>query len=120
MWNRSCPWLLLAIGLALATPPASAQTTSGSISGTVTDAQGAPVPGAAVTITNNQRGDSLTAVTSAAGTFTFPQVQPSDYTLKVTLEGFRTAERTNVVLNANDRLNAGIIVLEVGQLTETV
>jgi hypothetical protein len=123
MRQRPIPWVVLVLAVVLAPPRsavAGAQTTSGSIAGIVHDAQAAPVPGATVTLTNNQRGDVLTVTTAPNGTFTFPQVQPGTYTLRVTLEGFKTVERTNVVLNANDKLNAGTVVLDVGALSETV
>ena len=115
---RACVLCLLATMVAAV--PAIAQTTSGSIAGTVEDAQGAPIPGANVVLVSNERGNELTFTTGAYGTFTFPQLAPGTYTLKVTLEGFKTVERTNVVLNANDKLNAGVIKLEIGQRTETV
>jgi hypothetical protein len=115
---RACVLGLFA--MMVAAVPVVAQTTSGSIAGTVEDAQGAPVPGATVVLVSNERGNELTFTTGAFGTFTFPQLAPGSYTLKVSLEGFKTVERTNVVLNANDKLNAGVIKLEIGQQTETV
>ena len=118
-WLVRFQGLMLAIFLATA-GIAQAQTTSGSIAGTVKDAQGGAVPGVTVILTNNQRGDQLTVISQDTGYFTFPQVQPGTYTLRVTLEGFKTVERTNLVLNANDKLNAGIVTLEVGALAETV
>jgi len=112
--------ITLALAAILMAAAASAQTTSGSLAGIVRDSSGGGVPGVSVTLTNNQRGDQQTVVTQEAGAFTFPQVQPGTYTLKVALEGFKTVERTNVVVNANDKLNAGIVTLEVGQRAETV
>jgi hypothetical protein len=115
---RACVLGLCAMVFAAA--PVLAQTTSGTIAGTVQDAQGAPVPGATVVLVSNERGNELTFTTGAYGTFTFPQLAPGTYTLKVSLEGFKTVERTNVVLNANDKLNAGVVKLEIGERTETV
>ena len=112
--------MALALAAILMAAAATAQTTSGSLAGIVRDSQGAGVPGVTVSLTNNQRGDQATVVTQEGGVFTFPQVQPGSYTLKVALEGFKTVERTNVVVNANDKLNAGIVTLEVGQRAETV
>jgi len=116
--TRSSTFVLAALLAAAAA--VQAQTTSGSIAGTVHDSQGGAVPGVTVTLINNQRGDQLAVTTQDTGYFTFPQVQPGTYTLRVSLEGFKTIERTNVVLNANDKLNAGIVTLEVGALAETV
>jgi len=106
--------------VALVAAAAGAQTTSGSVAGVVRDAQGGAVPGVSVTLVSNQRGDQIAVITQETGAFTFPQVQPGTYTLKIALEGFKSIERTNVVVNANDKLNAGIITLEVGARTETV
>lgn len=114
---HACAFALLAL---LLVRPAAAQTTSGSVSGIVRDSQGGAVPGATVTLTNNQRGDELTVMTQEAGTFMFPQVQPGGYTLRIALEGFKTVQRTNVVVNALDKLNAGIVTLDVGARTETI
>ena len=50
----------------------------------------------------------------------FLNLLPDTYTLKVTMDGFKTAERSNVVLNAADRLSVGAITLELGAVTETV
>lgn len=100
--------------------PLHAQTTSASVSGSVRDAQEAMLPGASVTLTSNTQGNVLSANTDAAGRFVFAYVRPDTYTLKISLEGFKTVERTPVVVNANDKFNAGILTLEVGQVTEVV
>jgi len=104
----------------VATEPAAAQTTSAAVSGSVADSQGGMLPGATVTLTSRTQGNSFTATTDKEGRFTFPIVRPDTYSLKVTLQGFKTLERTNVVVNANDRLSAGTLTLEVGALTESV
>ena len=55
-------------------------------------------------MTSGTQGNVLTAVTDAGGRFVFPIVRPDTYTLQATLTGFKTAERTNLVVNANDKL----------------
>jgi hypothetical protein len=62
----------------------------------------------------------LSATTDAEGRYVFPIVRPDSYTLKITMQGFKTAERTNVVVNANDRFSSGSIALEVGGIEESV
>ena len=97
------------LGLVLFSPSAlDAQTTSAVVSGTVTDSQGGALPGATVTLTSRTQGNMLTATTDAEGRFVFPIVRPDSYTLKITMQGFKTAERTNVVVNANDRFSVGL------------
>ena len=96
------------------------QTTSASVSGSVQDSQGGVLPGVTVTMTSRTQGNVLTGVTDAGGRFVFPIVRPDTYTLQVTLTGFKTAERTNLVVNANDKLSTGPLTLEIGQLSEQV
>ena len=109
-------------GLMLAALPAAAraQTTSASVSGSVQDAQGGALPGVAVVLTSRTQGNTATAVTDAEGRFVFAIVRPDTYTLSAELQGFKKLERTNLVVNANDRLSAGILALEVGAMTEEV
>src|SRR5262245_20792366 len=98
----------------------SAQTTSASVTGSVQDSQGGVLPGVTVAITSRTQGNTLTAVTDDGGRFVFPIVRPDTYTLQVTLTGFKTAERTNLVVNANDKLSTGVLTLEVAALAEAV
>ncbi len=100
--------------------PLHAQTTSASIFGQVKDAQGGALPGATATLTSKTQGNTLNAQTDAEGRFVFAIVRPDAYTLKVTLQGFKTLERTNVVVSANDKSSVGVMVLQVGQVTEEI
>jgi carboxypeptidase family protein len=118
---RQAVRVVLALTSILAfTLTAAAQTTRGSIAGTVHDAQGAAVPGATVELTAPRRGDTQVATTNGAGDFVFLNLLPDTYRLKITMQSFKTVERENVVVNAADRLSVGIIALELGALSETV
>src|SRR5437870_11953896 len=97
-----------------------AQTTSATVSGSIQDAQGGVLPGVTVTMTSRTQGNTLTAVTDDGGRFVFPIVRPDTYTLQVTVPGFKTAQRTNLVVNANDKLSTGPLTLEVASLAENV
>ena len=97
-----------------------AQTTSASVSGSIQDSQGGVLPGVTVTMTSRTQGNVLTTVTDEGGRFVFGIVRPDTYSLQVTLQGFKTLERTNLVVNANDKLSAGALTLEVGNMTEEV
>ena len=118
--RRPFSWFVAAGLCLLLAVPAAAQTTSASVSGTVKDSQGGVLPGATVTLTSRTQGNTLTAIVNSAGGFAFPIVRPDTYTLRVTMEGFKALERPNLVVNANDRLSTGALVLEVGSLTESV
>jgi hypothetical protein len=107
----------LAVVAALA-GAASAQT--GSITGTVKDANGGIVPGADVTAANSARGISRTAVTNDQGVFVFAQIPAGSYTVTVEKSGFKRIELADVVLSAGDQINAGEFQLEPGAISATV
>ena len=82
----------------LAAAPLAAQTTSASVFGSVADSQGGMLPGATVTLTSRTQGNVQTTTTDREGRFVFPIVRPDSYALKVALQGFKTVDRTNVVV----------------------
>ncbi|RPJ69636.1 MAG: TonB-dependent receptor [Acidobacteria bacterium] len=94
--------------LALA-PSASAQVTTATIVGTITDSSGAALPGATVTARHVDTGFARTVPTTEVGA----------YRLEVTLDGFKPITRSGIVLRVNDtaRIDAS---LEVGGITESV
>jgi hypothetical protein len=96
------------------------QSTSGSITGTVKDGAGAPVPEANVLVANPATNLTRKATTNSAGVFTVPQLPPGNYTVAVEKAGFKKFEKTNIVLNAIDLVNAGDFTLDVGAVTDTV
>src|SRR5262245_36031725 len=100
-----------ALVLALIPAAAAAQSVSGSISGTVVDQSRQVIPGATVTLTDEQTGGARTAATTDTGAFVFSAVQPARYTLRIEMQGFRPVERQNVVLPANERLSIGTVQL---------
>jgi hypothetical protein len=106
--------------LLLASGMAAAQTVTGTISGTVVDASDSAIVGATVTIINAKTGDKRTVTTNESGGFSVPALQPDVYTIKVEQRGFRSLERQNTVLSANENLALGRITLDVGQVTEVV
>ena len=122
--NLSGRWRALVAGaavmLAMGSGNAVAQSTRGSLAGTVRDAQGAAVPGATVELTSPRRNDTQVTTANEAGDFVFLNLLPDTYNLKVTMDSFKTVEQSNVVLNAADRLSVGVIVLELGAVSETV
>lgn len=96
-----------------------AQTTSTAILGTVTDAAGAVVANAKVTVTNNGTGVSRTVTTASTGDYSFPLLDVGTYTVTVDAQGFKSGVRRNVILQINEKLRADFS-LEVGATTEKV
>jgi len=117
MYARICA-VVLAIAIALP-GVAAAQERFGTLTGRVTDQQGAAIPGATVVATNIQTGQVRTFVTDANGQFLAPDLVPGRYTVRFELSGFSPVERTDisVVLGRSFELNTE---LSVGQLTEAV
>jgi hypothetical protein len=89
------------------------------LSGTVFDSSGAVVPGATITAKNKGTASTTTAVSGPDGLFTIPALEPGNYTVTVTLQGFRTAALEDVRLNAGVPANIKPI-LEPGGVAETV
>ena len=98
--------------------PAAAQVSTGSIAGTVLDSTGQLVPGAQVTIRNVNRNTSTTFVTDQNGAYTALFLVPGTYEVQVTLQGFKSWVRSDLVLQVNDRLRIDAS-LEVGGIEET-
>jgi hypothetical protein len=115
--RRQLIWALLLAAASFGLASAQ-ETTSGSIAGTVVDAQGVPVPGANVTITSAQ--GPRTMVTDAAGRFFAPYLTPGRYSVRVELSGFQPVERKNVDVRLGQRYDIGDLSLRVGGIEETV
>ena len=114
-WKRftAFTFALLAI-LLLSYQPAHAQATNatGSIEGTVTDAQGAVVPNAKVTISRADTGQQLNLTSTSAGTFSTGPLTSGTYSVRVEASSFKTSQTTVVVVlgqitTANARLELG-------------
>jgi len=73
-----------------------AQTGTSSLRGVVSDAKGAVVPGATLTIADPQGGFSRTAITNGQGEYQFLQLPPSTYTITINSKGFATLKQENV------------------------
>lgn len=112
-------WLSLLLCLVLA-GICSAQTSAGTINGTVLDSSGATVPGAQVRITGTETGDLVRELTTNAdGTFAAPLLRPSTYTVEVSATGFKKLVRSGITLNVDDTLNLRL-PLELGSASESV
>ncbi|TAN24229.1 MAG: TonB-dependent receptor [Acidobacteria bacterium] len=105
--------------LLFATGMLMAQTTStGAITGTVTDPSGAAVPNATVLLTQQATGSVTPAATTSTGKFTFTALPPGTYQLSAVAKGFSTSKQ-NVVVRVNQMTNAPF-KLQIGSATQTV
>ena len=94
--------------------PLLAQSSTGSISGTITDDSGGALPGVTIVATNVATGTSRTAVSNSAGAYQLALLPPATYSVEASLEGFQPVRRDNVVVNIGTdvamalRLKAGV------------
>src|SRR4051812_46227765 len=82
--------LTLMLALLLVPGTALAQVETGQITGTVTDPQGAVIPGANVTITSTGTGATRSVTTTGDGTYNITNLQPGSYEVKIEGAGFGT------------------------------
>ncbi|MEJ7605757.1 MAG: carboxypeptidase-like regulatory domain-containing protein, partial [Bryobacteraceae bacterium] len=111
--------LKLAVVLALCTSWADAQSTSGTLTGVVTDPSGAVVPGAKITLKNEGSGDLRRSLTNSEGFFNFAAVPASNYELNVEAPGFLTYQISGLAVQGAERRNVDIS-MKVGSTAETV
>src|SRR5690242_15437802 len=114
--KKELSFCLLLASMALL--PAYSQT-FGEITGEVKDSAGAVIVGAKVTVTNRATTAIRETVTTGAGLYSFPALQPGVYDVKVENSGFRTATTNGVELQVQQTARVDF-TLQVGQLTESV
>src|SRR5229473_4351379 len=111
-----CILFLLAL---LAASSAYSQAVNATLLGTLTDASGGVVPNAKVTITEVNTGVSRTAQTNESGNYTFPDIQPGNYTVAVEVTGFKRERRAGVVVEVNTSTRVDL-QLQPGSVSESV
>lgn len=99
--------------------PAAAQTFRGGIAGSVTDNNGAAVPGAAVKITSRATAAVRTLETGKDGEFLLPELPLGLYTIEITRQGFQTQRVNNIEVTVS-KITSLEIQLSVAQLSEVV
>ncbi|HYB94489.1 MAG TPA: TonB-dependent receptor [Vicinamibacterales bacterium] len=94
------------------------QSFQGGMRGAVKDAQGV-IPGVTVTLTNDATGVSRDTVSNDSGEYSFPALDPSTYSIKASVQGFKTFERRGIRIGAQQFVTLDI-TLEVGTVAETI
>ena len=101
--------------------PASAQTTTGTILGTVHDQTGAVLPGANITIRNVDTGLTRSSVTDERGAYRVPALNVGTYEVQVEMSGFQRAVRQGITLTVGREavvdmtMNVGDVSEEIGR-----
>jgi Carboxypeptidase regulatory-like domain/TonB-dependent Receptor Plug Domain len=105
--------------LAIVSPHGWAQVSTGTIRGTVTDASGSVVANAAVAVLREQTSLETRTVTDASGAFAVPGLDPGNYTVTFTQQGFQTYKATNILLSPAQVVTVNA-VLKVGEVKQEV
>ncbi len=114
--NQLIRW---AVGILLCCGMAFGQTATGSISGTITDSNGAAVPGVKVTATSTATGAKLEATSNDAGLYVFPAMPTTFYSIAYEKTGFKKRTETNIEVRIAQRLDINI-KLELGDVQQTI
>ena len=115
-FGRLCRTALLFAAAAVA---AYSQTQTATVRGSVSDASGAVIPGAALTLTNVDQNRPWEGEANASGAYVFQQIPPGNYSLSVEAAGFKRYERPRFILQVAQVAEIDIS-LEVGDVTEVV
>jgi outer membrane receptor protein involved in Fe transport len=110
---------LLVAAIFLASVVTCSAQTLGDISGEVRDASGALVTAANITLVNVDTNAVRNALTNESGLYSFPAVPPGSYRLRIEKQGFRSATRTDILLQVQQSLRLDV-ELQVGTVSETV
>ena len=120
MWSRLSFLLLLSLACVVCLASfSSAQSTYGSISGSVTDPTNAAIAEAQVTLTSVSNGETRSQTTGPDGLYSFVNLIPGEYKIDVEKAGFKHITRQNVIVQVNQSSKIDI-TLAVGQVSETV
>ena len=111
--------IALGLTLGLASPLLAQRADRATISGVVTDDQSAAVPGATVTIKNEDTGVETVLVTNSAGAYTSPPLVLGRYSVTVDLAGFKKTVSSGILLQGGGAIRHDV-ALQVGDLTESV
>jgi Carboxypeptidase regulatory-like domain/TonB dependent receptor-like, beta-barrel len=118
--SRFAIWLVAVAVLGVcSTQRLNAQVLYGSVAGTVTDQSGAVVPGAAITIINDNTGFTRNTTSASAGDYSLTSLPLGTYTLTVTAQGFKPVKQTGISVAAGT-VNQQNVQLSVGSTTQQV
>ena len=113
-------WLLVAATLGfISVERVNAQVLYGSVAGTVTDQTGAVVPGAAITIVNDNTGFTRNTTSASAGDYHITDLPAGTYSLTVTSQGFKPVKHTGINVSVGST-NQQDVQLSVGAVTQEV
>jgi hypothetical protein len=114
---RRTACLVTAVLILLFAGTVSAQEFRGTITGTISDPNGAVVPGASITVKNTETNIANSVTSNSDGAYTVPLLQPGMYTVSANASGFKTSTIENISVRVDDRLTIDV-QLQVGAAAE--
>src|SRR5215510_742630 len=99
--------ILLSVLMSISTltlQPLHAQEIRGSILGQITDSSGAAVPGAKVTVTNEETNTRVGTQSNEDGNYNVPFLLPGRYTVTIEADGFKKTVRNKVIVQVQDKI----------------
>jgi hypothetical protein len=117
--RRAARWVLLSTLLICALPTAFAQLTTADIVGTVSDATGANIPNAKITVLNLDTHEKRTVTSNASGEYQVTLLPVGRYSITVEVAGFKTSTTSSLAVEAGDRARSDAH-METGGINETV
>ena len=118
---RAARFLVMSLVVSAAFVTSALAQGVGAIAGTVTDASGAVLPGATVTLTSSQGtvGGNQETMTDSRGAYQFLRLVPGTYSVKAVLQGFRPFTAADIVVNS-DQTSRADARLEIGTMEEGI
>lgn len=117
--RKTIPALTGVIVFLLMSLPAVAQLNLGRVFGGITDQSGGAIVGAKVTVIDVQRGIARPLTTDNAGEYSAPSLIPGTYTVRAEATGFKTVERTDIVVGVGQDVRVDLS-LQPGEQTQTI
>ncbi len=114
------PFTLAGTSLVVSPQLTFAQSTTATLSGTVTDPTSAIIPGAEVTLTNVQNGVERKTKSNSGGNFVFAAVPSGNYDVRVVMPGFESTLLHNIHLDPSDNKNLTKVTMAIGEVTQTI
>lgn len=111
--------LAASLGLLLFCTPAFSQSNYGRVFGGISDQTGGAIVGATVTVLDVARGVPRVLTTDGAGEYSAPSLIPGTYTVRVEASGFRTTERTGILVAVGQDVRVDLS-LQPGEQTQTI
>src|SRR6202162_1895435 len=117
-WSLGSLFLLFAV-LTLLLPGTARGQAGGAINGTVRDSSGGVIPDATVVLHNRGTNLDRNASTNSAGFYALTNIQPGEYDLTISKDGFKTSQRSDVIVDVNQTATIDY-TLDPGTVQQTV